>query len=233
MSSLVEIDPVVLEKKKFKFHQSIFAISQLSPPGKGSGSSFEQIWIPFTKGCFVPSLLESGPVVWLKVAQWFCRFFNFFNLFLLFQSYLPLEKGVALYFIKLVSSSSKDALCQVWLKSALWFLRKRFLNFFNIFLLFCNYLPLVKGVALYSKKLESPSPKDALCQVWLKLALWFLRRRWKCEKFTDDGQQANRKAHLTELSFLILPELSVFMYLRYGDSEEFCTRGLNQKCKSA
>ena len=26
------------------------------------------------------------------------------------------------------------------------------------------------------KKLQSPSPKDALCQVWLKLAQWFWRR---------------------------------------------------------
>ena len=26
------------------------------------------------------------------------------------------------------------------------------------------------------KKLESPSPKDALCQDWLKLAQWFWRR---------------------------------------------------------
>ena len=27
------------------------------------GSSFEQTWIPFTQGCFVPSLVEIGPVV--------------------------------------------------------------------------------------------------------------------------------------------------------------------------
>ena len=27
--------------------------------------------------------------------------------------------------------------------------------------------------------------KDALCQVWLKLAQWFWRKSWKCEKFTD------------------------------------------------
>ena len=32
---------------------------------------------------------------------------------------------------------------------------------------------------------ESPTPKDALCQVWLVLAQSFWRRRWKCEKFTD------------------------------------------------
>ena len=36
--------------------------------------------------------------------------------------------------------------------------------------------PLEKGGALHLNKLESPSPKDALCQVWLKLAQWFWRR---------------------------------------------------------
>ena len=45
------------------------------------------------------------------------------------------------------------------------------------------------------------STKDALCQVWLKLAQWFWRRSQKCEKFTDghkdDGQQVIRKAHLS------------------------------------
>ena len=35
---------------------------------------------------------------------------------------------------------------------------------------FCNYVPLGKGVAFLLNKLEPPSPKGALCQVWLKLA---------------------------------------------------------------
>ena len=39
------------------------AISLLSPLGKGLGPSFEETWIPFTQGCFVPSLVEIGPVV--------------------------------------------------------------------------------------------------------------------------------------------------------------------------
>ena len=91
------------------------------------GSSFEETWIPFTQGCLVPNLVEIGPVVWRR------RFFNFVNVFSLFRNYLPFEKGGALHLIKI----------------------------------------------------ESPSPKDALCQVWLKLAHWFWRRRWKCEKFTD------------------------------------------------
>ena len=78
---------------------------------------------------------------------------------------------------KLEYPSPKDALWQVWLKLVQWFLR-RFLNFVNVFLLFRNYLTLEKGGVLHFNKLESPSPKDALCQVWLKLAQWFLRRRF-------------------------------------------------------
>ena len=57
----------------------------------------------------------------------------------------------------------EDALCQVRIKLAQWFWRKRFLNIFNIILLFCFNLPLEKGVALHLNKLES---KDALSHVW-------------------------------------------------------------------
>ena len=38
--------------------------------------------------------------------------------------------------------------------------------------------PLEKDVALHLNKLESTLPKDALCQVWLKLAQWFWRGRF-------------------------------------------------------
>ena len=93
-----------------------------------------------------------------------------------------------------------DALCQVWLKLAQWFWSRRFLNFVNVFPLFRKYLPLKKGEANHLNKVEFPSPKDVLCQVWLKEAQWFRRRRWKCEKFTtttttDNGQILIRKAH--------------------------------------
>ena len=55
--------------------------------------------------------------------------------------------------------SSKDALCQVWSKLAQKFF-KRFLNFINVFSLFCNYmyLSMEKG------------------GVWSKLARWFWAR---------------------------------------------------------
>jgi hypothetical protein len=49
------------------------------------------------------------------------------------------------------------------------------LKMFSVFLLFCCYLPFKMGNPLHLKKLESPSLKDDLFRVWLKLAQWFCR----------------------------------------------------------
>jgi hypothetical protein len=70
------------------------------------------------------------------------------------------------------------------------------------FSVYFYYLPLEKGYPLLLNKLESPSPKDDLCQVWLKLVQWFWRRSRKCKSLqtdrqTDTAQWAIRKAHLS------------------------------------
>ena len=57
-------------------------------------------------------------------------------------------------------------------------------DFFNVYSLSCNFLPFEKGVALYLNKIWIPITHKSLCQVWLKSSQWFMRRRWKCEKFT-------------------------------------------------
>ena len=109
---------------------------------------------------------------------------------------------------KLEFPSLKDTLCQIWLKLFQWFLRRIFLKFVNVFSQFLYYLPLEKEGALHLNKLESPLPKNALCQVELKLAQCFWRRRWKFEKFTTtttmttttmthNGHILIRKAHLS------------------------------------
>ena len=51
-------------------------------------------------------------------------------------------------------------------------------KFLNVFSLFRNHLPLDNGKVLHLNKLESPAPKDAICQVWLILAQWFWRGRF-------------------------------------------------------
>ena len=89
--SLVEIGPVILEKKIFKVRQYIFAILLLSPLGKVRGSSFKQTWNPFIKECFVPTLIEIGPVILEN------KIFKVRLVFWQFRSYLPLEKGGVLH----------------------------------------------------------------------------------------------------------------------------------------
>ena len=85
---------------------------------------------------------------------------------------------MTLHLNRLESHSPKDAFCQVWLTFDQWLMRRRFLKFVTAFLLFCNNLLLEKGMALHLHQHKSLSPKDALCQVWLKLAQWFWRIRF-------------------------------------------------------
>jgi hypothetical protein len=73
--------------------------------------------------------------------------------------------GYPLYLKKLETPLPKDALCQVWLKLAQWFWRRRFLNDPTSFFHFCDYLPFEEDLALYLNKLGFPSPKDDLYQV--------------------------------------------------------------------
>ena len=51
-------------------------------------------------------------------------------------------------------------------------------NVVNVFLISRYYLPLETGRTFHLNKVESASPKDALSQVWFKLALWLWRIRF-------------------------------------------------------
>ena len=102
-------------------------------------------------------------------------FFNFVNVFSLFLIYPSLGKGQGPSFEKIWIPSTQGCFLPSLVEIGAVVLKRRFLNFVNVFSLFRNYLPLEKGGAYHLNKLESPLPKDALCQVWLKLAQWFWR----------------------------------------------------------
>ena len=137
----------------------------------------------------MPSLVEIGPVVLEK---------KIFSILSMYFSYyvITLKRGVALHLNKRESTSRKDTLCQVWLKLAKWFLRRRFLYFVNVFWLFCNYLPLEKDVALHLNKLESPPLKDALMIEIGPVVLEKKMKMWKVYRQTD-GRTDRRQAKLT------------------------------------
>ena len=113
---------------------------------KRVGPSFEQSCIPFTQGCF---------------AQWIfrTRFLNFiYEHVCYFVIIFPWKRAWPFIWINLTSiRSPRDALCLVWLKMAQWFWR-RFLNFLDVFSLFCYYLPLKKGHSTSLEQTWIPFP---------------------------------------------------------------------------
>ena len=78
------------------------------------------------------------------------------SLISLFCYYPSLKEDVTLHFNTFESPLHNDTLCQVWLKLAKWFLRRRFLKVVNEFSLCGYYLPLKKCMALYLNKFEFP-----------------------------------------------------------------------------
>ena len=58
-------------------------------------------------------------------------------------------------FTKLVSPSSMNTLFHVWLTLAYWFLRRRFLNFINVFSLFAYCIPWEKSVVRHLSNINS------------------------------------------------------------------------------
>ena len=59
----------VLEKNILKCLQNNFTVSLLYSLAEGHDSLFEQIWIPSTQGCLVPSFVHIGPVVLEKKSK--------------------------------------------------------------------------------------------------------------------------------------------------------------------
>ena len=92
------------------------------------------------------------------------------------------ENSVVLHLSKLESPSPLKArmlmLSFFFLNLALWFWGRKLLNIGNLFLPFCYYTPLEKGVVLRLNNFKSPSRKDALCLAWVKLVLWLWKRRF-------------------------------------------------------
>ena len=110
--------------------------------------------------------------------------------FLLFRNYLP------------------KFVCQIWLKLAQWFWRRKFYKTLNIFLLFFNYLPLVKGVALNPRMLSAKfafnwpngsgeEDENVNSLQWQQQCRWQTTDKFQSEKFTwsfSSGELRNKKA---------------------------------------
>ena len=126
---------------------------------------FDFIWIPISHECFV--------WIWLKVTMWFWlrRLLNVGKLYFQYWGCCPLFEK------KLKFPSLKDALCQVWLKFVQWFCMEKIFKSRQCIFTMKNSLyhfPLENGLVHHLNKLEFPSPKDVLCQLWVILLLIFI-----------------------------------------------------------
>ena len=95
------------------------------------------------------------------------------------QTWIPFTQGCIVLILVEIG-------CEVLEKKIFKFRLDVFSLFRKCIFTICNYLLLEKGRALHLNKVESPSPKDALCLVGLKLVEWFWRR-WKVYVNNDNN----------------------------------------------
>ena len=107
-------------------------------PWKRAGPSFEQTWIPFIQGFFVPSLVENCFSTWF----WRRRFFNFVNVFLLFRNYLPLNKCGTL--LNKFEAPSPKVLCTNLVEIGSVILKNKIFKFCQCIFTFSSLSPFVK-----------------------------------------------------------------------------------------
>ena len=98
----------------------------------------------------------SGEETFLISSMYFCYFVI-----------SPLWKGQGLSFEQTWNPFTQGCIVPSLVEIGRVVLEKKFFYFVNVFSLFYNNLPLKMGWVLHLNKRESPSPKDALWQVWL------------------------------------------------------------------
>ena len=152
------------EEKDFKRYQCIFTILLLSTLVKNMA-----FYLPFTKGClklfwyYLPLKKGSGTssligirkvILEKKIFKKSSRYFYYFAIISYEKWHSNLNPLNLINFVTLLNS--KDVNIFSWSC--------------------CFYFPLERGTTFHLNKLESTLPKDALCQVWLKLDRGFWRR---------------------------------------------------------
>ena len=108
------------------------------------------------------------------------------DFFLLFRNYLPLEKGGSFIWTNISPLNPRMQCSKFGWNWPSWSWEDYISSMY-----FCNFIIIStwkKGRAIHMNKLDFPLCKDVLCQLWLKLAQWFWRRR-QCEMFTTKQRQ--------------------------------------------
>ena len=106
---------------------------------------------------------------------------------------------------------TQECMVPNWFKLDDWFLRRTFLNFIDVSLLFNNNPPLENGVTSHLNNLEFLLPKNALRQVLLKV----VREKIKLWKFTyrlKDGRTSGDQKSSLDLRWAYTAEQAQQIY---------------------
>ena len=170
----------------FLFRQSIFAISKLSPLGKGRVHLIEYTWIPITQGNFVTSLVAIDLVVLEKKIFKFCQFIFAISI----RNHLRLEG--AWHFIW--TNLNPDHKWILWAMFG-----------WNCFLKFCQcFYCFFVSISLWKRTWpfiwsNCNSLYLRMCQVWLKLAQWFLRRDEHAKRLRQQRSRRQQRRTMGKL----------------------------------
>ena len=114
--------------------------------------------------------------VWLKLIHWSRGSGEFNDVFLLIR-HISLLKWRGLTFEQLLFSSNKKCFVPSLFEIGPVILEEKSFKFLWCIFSIFYYLSLEKGVALYLNKLESHSPKNVLCQIWVGIAPVVLQKK--------------------------------------------------------
>ena len=179
------------------------------------------LWGPhilFEQGWFLPFLVKIQPCIFKKKMKQ-----------LLFtkgpQGPIGATLGTAMN--NFCSSSNKVSTHYITWLFSFWIWRRRCLKFAWFWPFGALSLGPHGGHTYYLNNFESPTPKDDSCQVWLKSNHAFSRRRWKCKKFTDDGQRTKTDGNSSlELitPWKVILELKICLYYLQTIFHILCTQ---------
>ena len=145
--------------------------------------------IPFTRGCFVFSLVEIGTVVLEKRIFKFRQFQYLRRIPSFENTWIPFTQGCIV--------PSLVEIGAVVLEEKI---LKHSSMYFRCFLIF--YLGKGRGRLLVFEKENSLYPRMLCAKFgWNWPSTWFLRRRWKCEKFADTRTADNRRSEKLSWAF--------------------------------
>ena len=168
--------------------------------------------------CYVPSLVEIGPVFWRR------SFLNFVNVFSIYCYYLPWEKSVSFHLINFEFPLPKDALYQDWLKLALWFWRERFFKF-------CQCIFAYSFLSLLAKRC-GPS----FYSTWISYTQWSIvpslveidplvlakkMKMWKVYNNNCNDNDDGQRTHFVQKSALSLEPWNVCSHMAHTKKEVF------------